>query len=155
MSDLQTMSEQASADNKARREQRTKDAEAQTKQIEADRAQQEKMNLAKMEADAKLRPTPTPEEVAKARAGHNVDVKEPDGAPLQNERHPIANAAQQIEVGREIPTAAPVGSTQDQANQNNAMGRAAPVDRSDVSSSSSSTGANSSATGTKTDTSKK
>ena len=98
----------ANADNQARREAREKDRKASEDQFAKDRADMEKRNLEKMQADSKLKPTPTIEEVQAAIAGHSKDVKEPDGAPLQNERHPVANAAQQIEVGREIPTAQPV-----------------------------------------------
>lgn len=95
----------AHADNQARREAREKDLKATNDQIAKDREAMIKSNLEKMQRDSELRPTPTIEEVQQALAGHNKDVKEPDGAPLQNERHPTANAAQQIEVGREIPTA--------------------------------------------------
>lgn len=102
---------QAAADNQARREAREKDRKAAEEQVRKDAEERNKLNLAKMEADAKLRPTPTPEEIQMAVAGHVVDQKEPDGAPLQNERHPITNAAQQIEVGRETPTAQPVEGT--------------------------------------------
>ena len=98
----------ANADNQARREAREKDRKASEDQFAKDRADMEKRNLEKMQADSKLKPTPTIEEVQAAIAGHSKDFKEPDGAPLQNERHPVANAAQQIEVGREIPTAQPV-----------------------------------------------
>jgi len=98
----------AHADNQARRESREKDRKASDDQITKDREAMIKSNLEKMQRDSELRPTPTIEEVQSALAGHNKDIKEPDGAPLQNERHRVANAAQQIEVGREIPTAQPV-----------------------------------------------
>lgn len=98
----------AQAGNKARREAREEQRKTSDEQIAKDRAEMEKRNLEKMQADSKLKPTPTIEEVQQAMAGHSKAIKEPDGSPLQNERHPVANAAQQIEVGREIPTAQPV-----------------------------------------------
>ncbi len=124
MSDLDTIAKQSAESNKVAREAREQSRKDAEEQFKKDRADMEKRNLAKMEADAKLRPTPTPEEIHQALAGHNVAVKEPDGSPLQNERHHTANVAQQIEVGREIPPAQPVGSDADIANQKSATGQA-------------------------------
>jgi hypothetical protein len=98
----------AHADNQARREAREKDRKASEDQISKDREAMVKSNLDKMQRDSELKPTPTIEEVQQAMVGHNKDIKDSDGAPLQNPNHPVANAAQQIEVGREIPTAQPV-----------------------------------------------
>lgn len=122
MANTQTAEQQAAAQNQERRDQRDKALKEQTDQMAKDRADMEKRNLEKMEADAKLRPTPTPEEIQQAVAGHIVDHKESDGAPLQNERHHTLNPAQQIEVGREVKSAEPVGSKADIANQNNPHG---------------------------------
>jgi hypothetical protein len=133
MSDLDTIAKENAANNKAGREARQASRDAAEKDFKDQREAMIKMNTEKMEADAKLRPTPTPEEIASARAGNNVDVKESDGAPLQNERHHIANAAQQIEVGRQLPPAQPVGSDADLANQKSLTGQA-QTDRSNVSS---------------------
>lgn len=126
--DIHQTNEQAAADNKARREARENDRKAQEEQIKKDAEERNKMNMAVMEREAKYRPTPTPEEISLATAGHIVDHKENDGAPLQNERHAISNPAQQIEVGRETPTAKPVDGSD--------------TNRSGVSPSSSSSGGN-------------
>lgn len=134
MSELDTIAEQSAVNNQANREAREKARQASEEQFAKDRAEMEKRNLEKMEADAKLRPTPTPEEIHMAMAGHNKAIKEPDGAPLQNERHPIASPARQIEVGRETPTAQPVGSSSDQVNQSSQNFGKPHTDRSDVSS---------------------
>jgi hypothetical protein len=92
-------------DNKAAKEA----VAASRKQVADDmkkaREDQIKANNEKMAADAKLRPTPTPEEIMMAMSGHNADQKEPSGAPEQNPNHPIMNAAQQIEVGRKVEPA--------------------------------------------------
>jgi hypothetical protein len=93
------------ANNKARREEKKADQKAAADRIANDRDLMIKSNIDKMAADAKLRPTPTVEEVQMAMAGYNKDVKEPDGSPEQNPHHHVVNAAQQIEVDREIPKA--------------------------------------------------
>lgn len=100
-----TQTQDLAAENKARRDAKQEDQKRVADQLTKDREAQVKMNMEKMEADSKLRPTPTIEEVQLAMAGKNKDVKEPDGSPEQNPHHHIANAAQQIEVGREIPKA--------------------------------------------------
>ena len=133
MTDLDTISKQAAADNKARRESREQNRKAAEDSIAKQRQEQIDMNMAKMQAEAKFRPTPTPEEVAHARAGYVDLEKESDGAPLQNERHHILNPAQQIEVGRQMKSAEPVGSDADIANQKSLSGQAPSTDRSDVS----------------------
>lgn len=105
MTNIQETNQQAAADNKARREAR----EADQKRVEGDitkaREEQIKRNMDKMQADSKLRPTPTIEEVQLAMAGKNPDIKEPDGSPEQNPHHHVAGPAAQIEVGRELPKA--------------------------------------------------
>jgi hypothetical protein len=101
----QTAQERELKANEDRRTARREDA----KRVEADLQKQRddmiKMNLEKMQREAEYRPTPTPDEIREAMAGKNKDYKEPDGSPEQNPAHPVANAAQQIEVGREIPPA--------------------------------------------------
>lgn len=122
MATAQTAEQQAASQNQARREEKEKSRQEMTDQLAKDRADMEKRNLEKMEADTKLRPTPTVDEIQQAIAGHSVDNKESDGSPLQNERHHTLNPAQQIEVGREMKSAEPVGSSADVANQNNPHG---------------------------------
>lgn len=60
---------------------------------------QEKMNNEVMASQAKMKPTPTPEEMHKALEGHNVDNKEDHGAPEQNVHHVPVSLSKQIEVG--------------------------------------------------------
>src|SRR4051812_38698938 len=102
-----TMSTQDEAAAKAANEQRRQARENDRKQNEQDikkaRDQQAKLNNEKMERDAKLRPTPTVEEVQQAMAGHHIDNKAPDGSPEQNVHHHVAGPAAQIEVGRKLP----------------------------------------------------
>lgn len=111
-SDHREASRVSTADNKARREQREAAQKQAADEFHQAREAQAKLNAEKMEAEAKLKPTPTPEEIAMAMAGHNKDIKEPSGAPLQNPNHPVLNAAQQIEVGRKMESAQPVPDNQ-------------------------------------------
>lgn len=85
--------EHKAADHKTEAEKKS-DAE-----FKAMRDAQEKMNHEVMEAQAKCKPTPTPEEVQKALEGHNVDVKEDHGAPEQDVHHIPVPVSKQIEVG--------------------------------------------------------
>lgn len=64
----------------ARQEQREKHKE----QLDKAREEQIQRNEEKMARDARLRPTPTPDELNAAHAGLNVDHKEPDGSPEQD-----------------------------------------------------------------------
>lgn len=106
--DLQGTQAERHADSQARREARDKDRKANEELFAKERAEMIKRNEEQMQAESKYRPTPTVEEVQSALAGHNKDNKEPDGSPLQNPQHPVVGAAQQIEVGREMPSAQPV-----------------------------------------------
>lgn len=74
------------------------------------REEQLEFNNKKMAAESKYRPTPTPDEIARAASGGNVDEKEPDGSPEQNPLHPLVNAAQQIEVGNKMAETKPAGA---------------------------------------------
>lgn len=93
----------AKAANEQRRQARENDRKQNEQDIKKSRDEQAKMNLEKMERDAKLRPTPTIEELQQAMAGHNIDKKAPDGSPEQNIHHPVAGPAAQLEVGRRLP----------------------------------------------------
>lgn len=97
------------ADNERRRRDREELTKRENEDIVRTREEQQKFNVEKMERDAKLRPTPTVEEVQRAMRGHSVDNKEPDGSPEQNPHHPVAPAAAQIEVGRKVSEARPAG----------------------------------------------
>jgi hypothetical protein len=98
----------ALADNQAQREARERDRKTLSDQLAKDREDMIKRNHEKMERDQNLKPTPTIEEIQMAMAGQNKDIKDPDGSPEVNERHPVTSAAHQIEVGRETSTAQPV-----------------------------------------------
>lgn len=90
-----TTTENNAAANKAAAAARKETQDKAHERIRNERADMLKNNEQKMVADAKLKPTPTPDEIAAALAGKSVDEKEPDGSPPQDSRvHPRAASAE-------------------------------------------------------------
>jgi hypothetical protein len=124
---MATDQENAARDNAARKEARKNEINERVEETKKARDEQTRFNLEKMEKDAKLRPTPTPEEINLAKSGVLVDPKEPDGSPEQNPFHQLASPSAQIEVGRKISEARPVGSEGKYATRSSNPGQPQPT----------------------------